>query len=183
MIELVFYGSISDDTIRDLIEDIEDANGDQVILYFASPGGGIGATNVFIDYINNKCESEIEFVGFEELGSAAFSMFFQLNCKKRLLPYTTGFFHKYRIKFPWWDVKRKITMNKYKVICEKESNEALYKFYKDEIGLSEHHLKEFSKGKDVVITCSEFNNLLSWNNRYKESKEEVKITKKRSIKK
>lgn len=71
---------------------LENPNFDTPVIYLTSNGGEYAAGQVLTDILN--CRPDTELIAARFIGSAAFTLFFNAKCKKRLLPGTMGCLHQ-----------------------------------------------------------------------------------------
>ncbi len=66
--------------------------GEKLFIYLSSDGGSVEVAEAIIDIVNNNSDI-IEIVGYGQLISAAFNLFFRVQCYKTLLHGTFGMCH------------------------------------------------------------------------------------------
>jgi ATP-dependent protease ClpP protease subunit len=129
-------------------------------IYLNSPGGDVNSMIAIIDLIN-ECQDAIELIGYGNLSSAAFNIFFAAKCKKQLLPYTDGMAHlpssSLRV-----DARGKVIGDDYMLAGLKSVKDLKNLFFKlfKELSFTPEELKLINDGKDVYFTHKQMLELL-----------------------
>jgi len=171
---LTLNGEINHNMLNRLANYVNLAQKDNVKLniYLDSSGGEVSVYSAMADIINNNYEN-IHLVGYGQLMSAAFYLFFDVKCTKELLPFTTGMTHYSSV-----DVTINTTGSPVKngaddlIVKEmKISKTDLVSFHKD-IGLNSKEIKQFTQGKDVYFSYKRMKELLN-GSKVKYSKKDI----------
>lgn len=150
---IINHDSQIEDGLFDKILDAYNNRPDEIInLWLNSPGGLEDQTNAIIAFINRDPD-RFHIVGYGDLSSCAFYLFFNTKCSKELLPNTTGMIHKAYYKGIPISIDLKMK-HEFKTdirwkqsLSEGKGKPARLKT----IGLSKNELKEFKEGKDVYF--------------------------------
>lgn len=167
--KLIFNDSLTSETVFNLISRIEqfseEDNNNEIMIYFTSSGGYLEASDVLIDYINNRCKyrSKIKLIGSGNIESAGCEVMMFCKCKKDLLPSASAMIHLPYISCKEKEVKRWIFNSEYhknlfKVI-DHENEEKLAKICAFNY-LNKKQVESLKKGKDIYLNNTEFKELL-----------------------
>lgn len=86
--------SVTKETVDKIAKSINELKqGEKLFIYFSSDGGDVSSAEAIIHIINNNMDL-IEIVGYGELLSCAFDIFFKTKCYKILLPNCVGMCHQ-----------------------------------------------------------------------------------------
>jgi hypothetical protein len=89
----LFNGEINEENLADLIS-FSNSIQEPFTLYFASSGGIEDLIPVYLDYFETE-GNRIRLVGYSQIYSAAFEIFFRARCLERIiLPSTIGMYHQ-----------------------------------------------------------------------------------------
>lgn len=154
---------VNDEMFTQLCQAVDDCIQKETSLriYLNSPGGSVDSMIAIIDLIN-ECHEAIELIGYGELTSAAFNIFFAAKCEKRLLPYTVGMAHfpssELRI-----DARGKVIGDTYMLAGLKSVKDlkSLFLNLFKKLDFSKEELKLINDGKDVHFTHRQMTELLN----------------------
>lgn len=162
---LIFNDEITYDSVNDLINDIEEGinSGEEVTVYFQTVGGDYSSGLVLIDYINQN-KNSITLVGYEELSSTGFSVFFRVDCKKKLLEGVFSLVHLTARSVETRNIKNSKHIDKFFLDESKRNHDAEMVWLK-QIGLYDKEIASVKKGEDLFLTDSRLNELLNRQNK------------------
>lgn len=126
-------------------------------IYLNSSGGDPDFGSAMLDAINNKKEITT-LIAYGTIYSAAFDLFFKVQCEKRILNGTIGMAHLSRIEFNNFTIEGKPDNQQilvYKKWWEIDKRERL-KFY-EEVGIDKKDLLKIKKGLNIYF---QYNRLL-----------------------
>lgn len=134
--------------------------GEHLHIYFSSPEGGLmDVAEAIIDFINTyKDKIEITFYG--ENFSAGMHIFLRTECKKKVVPSTTGMYH-----YSWKEItmsQKGVLVNEYdkfsfkEMKISKENDLAFLRTTK----LSEKEINGIIKGKDVYFSFNRMKDII-----------------------
>lgn len=90
--------AISKDTVDKLSITLSNLKqNEKLFLYFSSEGGEVNSAEAIIHIINNNIDL-IELVGYGDIMSSGFEIFFRSKCYRILLPNCLGMYHQGSIK-------------------------------------------------------------------------------------
>lgn len=156
---IIFDGNINSENFDKFIKSFEDKEADSYDIYFTSPGGEYWVGEAFIDYLEKR-KDKINLIGFKDISSTAFEIFFKLSCNKKLLQGTMATIH-----FPTIDIGTRESKKDNKTWYVKQGEmmksyeKSWLNFYKS-LGISEKYIKLIKKGEDVVLNTKELRKLL-----------------------
>lgn len=159
---LSLSGEIIQDSFEKLIKSINELKEkEKLIVYFNSDGGDVGYMRGIIDLINQNVDL-IEMVGYRELLSAGFDIFFKTNCHKILLPGTIGMSHisKGIVQIS----EDSNTVPSYKKALKEFLNQEkvnAVQFYKS-LGMASGEISKIIRGEDVYFQPKRMNELLNY---------------------
>lgn len=147
--------NINEDITKETVDKITQAinelqPNDKLFIYFSSEGGDVNSAEAIIHMINNNADI-IEVVGYGELLSCGFDIFFKVICYKMLLPNTVGMCHQSNVK---------ININESTKPYEERgvADKAWLKLQKDQtikfcnsLGMTDKEITAIKKGKDVYF--------------------------------
>jgi len=88
---LSLQGEVNQEMFDKLVE-FYNKNPDNATIYFTSHGGSTDIQECIIDLIN-KYSTITTLIGYKDLLSSGFDVFFSTKCKHELLPGTLGMYH------------------------------------------------------------------------------------------
>jgi len=86
-----FNKNIDYDSSNELLKFLNENTETDITIYLACNGGSIGSAFSLKDAIEKH--GKITLVAYICIGSAAFSLFYTVDCKKEILPFTRGMWH------------------------------------------------------------------------------------------
>lgn len=138
-----FNGGIDEENTNKCIEFLN--QNEDVTLYLTSSGGENYCTEVLLDVINKRCK---EIIGVGYLMSNAFKLFYSVEIKKELKPYTFGMFHlsgsEYRLGE---NGKMMIKDQKFELKQLQREFPATIEFCK-KLGMTKKEIQTIKKGED-----------------------------------
>ena len=161
MIKTFYNIEIDENLTKEISECISNKDYDKVVIYLSSFGGSEWDAQVIIDMINEN-KDKVEVIGYGKLLSAAFLIFMDIKCKKRILDNSYGMFHQGN-----WSTDIRYNGNpssdfyKFRV---KQTKSKIYPYYVDkckEWGFNEQELKKYKKGEDVYFSYERFKELIN----------------------
>lgn len=154
---IIFEKEINFENISRLISAIEEAKKEKVQIYFSSIGGVPHAGDIFLDFIKNS-DCLVELIAFYQISSAAFDVFFNSKCKKRIMDFTSATVHLVTNDINYKENKDKtsIARSMYNevILMNKESR----KFYKKILTKKEYN--RMQQGKDVQLDTNRLKEIL-----------------------
>jgi ATP-dependent protease ClpP protease subunit len=160
---LLLSGEINEDLFTKLIDFYNSLGEEKAEIYLNSIGGARDYVEPMVDVINENKEHTVV-IGFGQLMSSAFDIFFLINSRKIILDGTIGMTHLSSICLSQ-DVKLvkdfKIETAEYLKDLEYD-NAVKFKLYKS-IGLTKTELNRIKKGEDVYFQYDRLSDLLKNN--------------------
>jgi ATP-dependent protease ClpP protease subunit len=89
---IVWNTAIDLSFVNAVVDKLNDASTKSIVIYLSSSGGSVAAGKVLTDIINNR-NIPIELIVTGILQSAAFSLFFNVNCGRKMIPGVIGMYH------------------------------------------------------------------------------------------
>lgn len=160
-------GEINSDMVKDLI-DFYNQGYDDNEIYLNSQGGNLSDMVIMIDMINKR-KKETVLIGYEQLSSAAFILFYSVECKISIIGDCFGMFHQAYSAFNLnsdGDIKREV--DKFHLSLMAIMQDGLNNIIKN-LRLSKSEVAKFKKGEDVYFTPQrlvEFTELRNKQNKY-----------------
>src|SRR5688572_3153920 len=91
-------GEVNQDSLNKLIDALNENEETRITIYLSSTGGDAGAASAIVHLISlNK--KKIQIIGYDDLFSAGFYIFFKSDCEKILLNGTLGMYHLTCLEF------------------------------------------------------------------------------------
>ena len=149
---LFFKGKINDDNISELIiriEEIREETDEKIVIYFTSEGGAETSANILVDYSELNDLSDVEFVIYWQLDSAAFDLMYRIKCKKRIINGAFSCIHSYAMDLNTREEKQQ---TEFLLKSLKRSNSRVINDFKN--FLTEKELQAFENQEDVYL-CDE----------------------------
>ncbi len=152
--------ALSNDTVNKLIECLNELEiKEKLYIYFSSEGGDAFSEEAFIHIINNNIEI-IELVGYGNLMSSGFSLFFRFEGYKILLPGTIGMFHQTRMETSISEFNNvNQTKNKADRDWMKLQRQYIINFCNN-LKMTNKEISDIKKGKDVYFQYNRMQELL-----------------------
>lgn len=123
---------------------------EKLFLYFSSEGGETYSAEAIIHIINNNIDL-IELVGYGDLMSAGFDIFFKSNCYRILLPNSLGMFHQTTVNI---DINESANASDRRGQADKTwmklQKEQTIKFC-ESLKMTDKEISEIKKGRDVYF--------------------------------
>lgn len=149
---VVLTGEVSDIMFEKLLNAFEKLKeGNTLKIYLNSEGGSVYEQDAIVDFININKE-RVRLIGYGQLFSAAFNIFFKVECPRELIVDTIGMAH-----FCWTTVeidqsgKPADDFNKFQAKEMKRTQDETVQFLK-KVGLSTTEVNKIIKGKDIWIS-------------------------------
>lgn len=161
---LILSGDVDSSMLSQLVEAINqfrhDHNGqnDKIDIYLNSTGGDVNVMYAMIDMINAHKEY-IHLIGYGSLYSAAFFIFFGVNCPRKILPGTIAMCHYIRATI---EVGGPIGYSPVDKILQRwatSQNEWVIEFCQ-QIGMNQKEIAAIKKTEEVYIHTDRLNDLL-----------------------
>ena len=146
---LFFKGEIEDNGISDLILSIEEYKTEPIRIYMSSSGGYDQTSNLFINYIENNPDINLELIFHWNLHSACFDMVSQLKCKRTVLNGTYAIIHLYAMDF---NTRENKELNKFLQKGLDKANERVLKQYRN--FLTDNEFERLKNMEDIYL-CDE----------------------------
>lgn len=147
---IVFDKQINGDSIRELIDTIEENLEKVITIYFNTSGGNNVDTEVLIEMLNN-CSADITLVATWGINSNGFKIFFRvINIKRRLMPRAHAVVHLSSRDINTLELLQNDTPEKFLIDDLEEQNELLMEFYTD-VGLTEPELETVRTGGEITL--------------------------------
>ena len=156
-------GDVEINMFNKLIDSYNENTDDQLHIYLNSRGGDVSIGFAIIDFINER-KDNIEIIGYGELLSMVFHIFFETTCKKRLIRNTIGMTHLSSCSYNLNSNKNMIdSSDKIYYANMKESDEEAFPFLEN-LSLNKNELKSIKNGKDVYFNYKRMQELLKHQN-------------------
>lgn len=142
-------GEINQDSLNKLIDTLNESEDQRIIIYLSSTGGDAGAAGAMVHLISlNK--NRIQIIGYDDLFSAGFFIFFKSDCEKILLKGTLGMYHLTCLEFNEAEINLKDSQYKAsKEYLTKEKPKT--KIFCEEVGMTKGEINKILKGEDVYF--------------------------------
>lgn len=157
---IILEGTIKNSMLNQLVTSYNKLTDNEgLTIYFNSTGGETLIAEAMIEFINDHHEN-ITLIGYSALQSAAFSLFFDVICYKKIVKFTIGMAH-----LAYSDVRLN-EMNKTYYDDDKFYHNELVKYSDDSMkiyknyGISKVGLKKIKEGGDYYMDYKELNRLL-----------------------
>lgn len=144
-----FHHEIKPETTEKFLEFIQSNDG-EITVFLNSPGGDDFDT-FLLEKILNDNKDRITLIANGMIYSNAFRLFFKVNCKREIYPYTVGMFHQS-------GANRRICENgKLNYNEDMATQEAFKRKYKDslkfceKLGFTKAEMKKFKANDDVFF--------------------------------
>ena len=164
---LNLQGEINTDMVKDLIEFCNQGYDDNEI-YLNSHGGNLADMVVMLDIINKRSRSTT-LIGYEQLSSAAFVLFYSVNCKIEIINDCFGMFHKAYSAFNLHsDGNVKKDFDKFQLSIMSNMQESLDLLIK-RLKFNKTEIAKYKDGKDVYFAQNrmlEFAEIRNKENKY-----------------
>lgn len=147
---ILLRGRVDEKMVDDLIEALTFEDNDKTI-YFCSTGGVSQSARLIVDIINNH-PSNITLVGYADLQSSGFDIFYYVTKPKRILPGCIGMVHMTRVDIEIDEKARpyypedKARVDYMKTFHFNESQAMV-----NSLGLSSKDLKKFMAGEPIYL--------------------------------
>lgn len=154
--------TVNDEMFTQLCQAIDDCIQKETSLriYLNSPGGSVDSMLAIIDLIN-ECKDAVEVIGYGELMSAAFNLFFAIECKKKLLPHTRGMAH---LPYTQFDVDSTGKISGDAAIASLKGLKDLKPLFMNmfkKLDFTKEELETITNGKDVYFDYKQMLDLLN----------------------
>lgn len=124
--------------------------GEKLFIYFSSEGGEIPSAEAIIDMINQNVDL-VELVGYGDLLSCGFDIFFKVRCHRLLLPNSLGMCHQASIQIGINESARPgDTRSKIDKEWMKLQREQTLKFC-NSLHMTDKEIRDIKSGKDVYF--------------------------------
>lgn len=153
-------GKVDDEMLEKFIE-MYNTESNNYLVYFTSTGGSADTANVIVDLINRYAE-KTTIIGYRELLSAGFYIFFVSKCKKELDIETLGMWHQGITDISLND-RGTIAYTNHKAVQKLNKTIGYPKCVElaTKLGFNDLEMKEFKKGEDVYFLSDRLNVFLS----------------------
>lgn len=144
--------SIGKETVDKLIDAMNNLEqGEKLFIYLFSEGGCMASEEAMVHIMNNNID-RIELVGYGDLMSAGFGIFFRYDGYKILLPGTLGMFHQTRMEMDTISEFNNPDQMRYKADKEwmKLQREHTINFC-NSLKMTSKEISDIKKGKDVYF--------------------------------
>jgi ATP-dependent protease ClpP protease subunit len=154
----------NDDLVKEVSEKInefKDSDSQKLTIYLNSPGGQINCKEALVSMINAEKEM-IEIIAFGSIDSAAFLLFAEVECSKKVLKGTTAFLHDIIITIDI-NQKNKLYRKSERSIHIKRTNAVKKDFLEtiQKIGLTNVELKKISKEGEIIFLYDRLNEMFN----------------------
>lgn len=146
----IYDDDIKSPEVGKLIDQFTKTEDNEIHIYVRSCGGDADLVKPLIDIINNS-DKEITLIGFAEVHSAAFDLFWKTTCNKRILKGTYSILHFSDMKVWRKDTLKENTWLKVAEKVLKQDDEELYSFLKSTKQLTTKELKSLLSYEDIFI--------------------------------
>lgn len=146
---LNLQGEVNSDMVKELI-DFYNQSYDYNEIYLNSQGGNLSDMVIMLDMINKRSKDTV-LIGYEQLSSAAFILFYSVNCKIEIISDCFGMFHQAYSAFNLnsdGDIKRDV--DKFHLSLMAIMQDGLDALIKS-LRLSKSEIAKFKKGEDVYF--------------------------------
>lgn len=143
-------GNINNQTVEKLAEFLNDNDGVTKSIFLNSQGGGYSDSRIIGEMLGRH-KGFIELIAMNEIGSAAFEIFFLFEGAKRMGDQLIGVYHLGGAELLMGTNGRPITERDRVFLGELEKmNDCQMKFCK-QLGMKESEIKKIKKGDDVYF--------------------------------
>jgi hypothetical protein len=177
---IIFKNEINFETIDELIREIEvidqfetptkikyfndkgeDCETEMLVrkLYFSTNGGAIAASKILVDYINTHNNFYFIFVACEELSSAGFEIFINLECERIVLHDAYSIIHTITCYSDIRENQKKESIQKNILENIKQDIKKQIQNYRN-LGICEKSIKKLLKGDDIFLGNDELQRIL-----------------------
>lgn len=158
---LIINERIDDELLSRIAQFYNDLGDDYAKIYLSSSGGYSATAEAIIDIINrNSFRTEV--IGFSDLFSCGFEIFFSVKCQKRLLSSAIGMYHQsiltVEMNESWMPIESDRKKKEYITVYTAKKTA----YFLENIGLSIEEKKAVKKGKDVYFMPDRMNELLEF---------------------
>ena len=157
-------GEIVEESVEKLIGGVNglyNRNGEKLFIYFTSEGGSVSVTSAMIDIINQNVDL-IELVGYGELFSAGFNLFFKSKCNKILLSNSIGMCH---ISYMNVEINENLKLaDPYGLALKKsfKKEKLITEAFCKSLGMTSKEMNSVLKGKDAYFDYSRMLELMNY---------------------
>ena len=152
----IFQGFIDNENVNKLIEKLDPID-KEIILYISGEDGGqVDATNVLIDYLNQRADT-ISLKFFHILYSSGTRLLYEFNGKKDITELDVMIFHNFDLRTQNLRLNGAIN-DKIRLSYTIESNNKFLETLKN-LGLRDIDFKKLKRGEDVVYYRKDFHRL------------------------
>lgn len=150
-----FNDWISSESVQKLADFFNNGRG---TVYFESTGGGLSETLVLIELLNNNCD---ELIATRNIQSGGLVTFFEVKCKKRIMPFTFGMWH---LPSRTYDLDANGNISGQINRFDREQDHKYLKFgieFAEKIGMTPNEIKKIKKGEDVFLTTERLEKIVA----------------------
>lgn len=142
-------GEVTQDSLNKLIDSLNEKEDERIIIYLSSSGGDAGAATAIVHLISlNK--KRIQVIGYDDLFSAGFFIFFKADCEKILLKGTLGMYHLTCLEFNESEINLKDSQ--YRASKEYLKKEKINtKAFCEAVGMTKPEITKILKGEDIYF--------------------------------
>lgn len=152
-------GEINTELFDKFLKDFNRIDED-IVIYLNSRGGYISTQEAIVDLINRN-KNRITIIGYCELYSSAFDIFFKSKCKKILIPNTTGMVHLGSIDIQINENGRPLSIgDKFQLRQLKSTKIESLNYYRD-LGLNNTEVSKVARNMDVYLDYKRLVELLN----------------------
>lgn len=123
---------------------------EKLFIYFSSEGGEIYSAEAIIHIINNNIDI-IELVGYGDLISCGFDIFFKTKCYRILLPNSLGMYHQASVRI---DINESANASDRRGYADRQwlklQKEQTIKFC-ESLKMTDKEINQIKRGKDVYF--------------------------------
>jgi hypothetical protein len=122
--------------------------GERLDIYLCSVGGDVSAMEAIVDFLDTNVD-RVRLIGYGELFSAAFEIFFKSKCDRTLLSGTMGMAHFTGVNVNFLDEKRPNKVDDKAYLQWSKIEKAGYVKFCESLGFNAKELERIRKGEDV----------------------------------
>ena len=154
-------GEVNSEMLTTLIRGLNECKAGKVSVYLNSVGGRVMFAEAILDIIN-KNKDRVVLIGFGEICSSAFDVFFNASCKKELLGAVIGMYHQSTTKV-YSDERGKVQSDydKMMLLIGKTEYRAVTKKTCRIVGMNRKELVQITQGEDVYFSPQRMREMLA----------------------
>jgi ATP-dependent protease ClpP protease subunit len=149
-------GEVNETMVKHLLDGLRREEDCKIL--FSSPGGYNESMEAIL-FILGEFKDRVELIGYGDLSSCAFIIFFLAPCRKSILPSTTGMIHLPAMDVSLTQTGRPRQQEERWYYGEMKKEKAFFMERYKQMGLTPKELKKIEKGDDVYFSHSRMKEL------------------------